>query len=420
MSMKRQLKRYLDNRAVLSPWRLDGDREGDIEAAVVVPALAESAGLPATLQSVAENDPEMLCRTLVVIVVNNRADASGEVRRDNEIVLDWLASHPFPPLRLAWVNAAATGLELPAGQGVGLARKIGFDAALQHLDWNKDPLLISLDADTLVDPNYLAAVFRHFASASTAGAVIPFRHQQGADLLQEEAIRRYELFLRSYQFGLKQAGSLYAYHSIGSAFACRAQGYIEAGGMNRRLAGEDFYFLQQLSKVGGVSLVDGTQVHPAARSSTRVPFGTGRIVEQHQQGVRPGYQFVDKRAFSLLQCWLRLIEEDSAATPATLLGRARRLSMELAEFVEGRNFALIWDRLQNNHRCEMQRIRAFHHWFDALRTRQLLTRLSATTCDPVPLVEELLDWGGYPGCRDTCSQLALLERVQGARAENSR
>lgn len=416
--MQRQLKKYLDSRAVLSPWQLTGSTQWLVDAAIVVPALAEAESLPEALQSLATNDPDLLKRTLVIVVVNNCSDACSEVRRDNETVLDWLASQPCLPLPLAWIDAAGAGLELPAGQGVGLARKIGFDAALQRLDWDKDPLLISLDADTLVDSNYLAALFRHFASASTAGAVIPFRHQDGSDLLQEEAIRTYELYLRSYQFGLKQAGSLYAYHSIGSAFACRAQGYIEAGGMNRRLAGEDFYFLQQLNKVGGVSLLGGTVVQPAARPSARVPFGTGRIVEQHQQGACRGYRFVDTQAFSLLRQWLRVVEEDSAAPAGVILDRARQVSTELAEFVERRNFAVIWGRLHNNYRCEKQRIRAFHHWFDALRTRQLLTRLSAPAADPVALVTELLEWGGYPGVSGLNEQLRLLESVQGITAEN--
>lgn len=415
-----QLNKYLSSRAVLTPWTLDGDKGRDVAAAIVIPALAESASLPATLKSVAVNDPQLLFRTLVIVVVNNRTDASDEVRRDNEDVLDWLASRPFPGLKLAWINAAATGLELPAGQGVGLARKIGFDAALQYLDWNIDPLLISLDADTLVDPHYLTAVFRHFAAATATGAVIPFRHQEGADLLQEEAIRAYELYLRSYQFGLQQAGSHYAYHSIGSAFACRAQGYIDAGGMNRRLAAEDFYFLQQLNKVGGISMLCGTVVCPAARSSARVPFGTGRIVEQHQQGTRPGYQFVDRRSFSLLRQWLKEVEGNTAASAAVLLGRARQLSTVLAEFLEGRNFPVIWSRLQGNYRYEQQRISAFHHWFDALRTRQLLTRLSVVTVDHMALVAELLEWGGYPGRLTRNEQLAVLESAQGVAAASVR
>ncbi len=414
MNRYSQLKKYLTSRAVLAPWTLDGDRDGGGAAAIVIPALAESTSLPATLKSIAVNDPRLLSRTLVIVVVNNRSDASDEVRRDNEHTLDWLASRPFPGLRLVWINAAAAGLELHAGQGVGLARKIGFDAALQRLDWNSVPILISLDADTLVEPHYLAAVFRHFAAATATGAVIPFRHQQGIDLLQEEAIRAYELYLRSYQFGLQQAGSHYAYHSIGSAFACRAQGYIEAGGMNRRLAGEDFYFLQQLHKVGGISLLRGTVVCPAARSSARVPFGTGRIVERHQQGTRPGYQFIDQHSFCLLRQWLREVEGASAASAAVLLGRARQLSTVLAEFLEERNFSVIWGRLQDNYRHEQQRISAFHHWFDALRTRQLLTRLSGVTVEPVALVAELLEWGGYPGRLTRSEQLALLERAQGA------
>jgi hypothetical protein len=52
--------------------------------------------------------------------------------------------------------------------------------------------------------------------------------------------------------------------------ACRASAYVAAGGMNRRLAGEDFYFLQQVHKTSGVAALYGTTVHPSPRSSQRV------------------------------------------------------------------------------------------------------------------------------------------------------
>ena len=37
-------------------------------------------------------------------------------------------------------------------------------------------------------------------------------------------------------------------YTIGSAFAVRAEAYMKQGGMNRRQAGEDFYFLYKLTK----------------------------------------------------------------------------------------------------------------------------------------------------------------------------
>lgn len=415
--MQRQLKKYLDKRAALTPWRLAGSSTSAVDAALVIPALAEADSLPATLQSLASNDLDLLKRTLVIVVVNQRQDVSATLRRNNDVTLSWLASHPCSSLQLAWIDAVSTGLELPIGQGVGLARKIGFDAALQRLNWNNNPFLISLDADTLVDSDYLTALFRHFATAHQPGAVLPFRHQAATDLVEEEAIRAYELYLRSYRFGLETAGSPYAYHSIGSAFACRAQGYIAAGGMNCRLAGEDFYFLQQLNKVGGVAALQGTQVYPASRCSERVPFGTGRIVAQSQQGGRPAYRLVTAQAFAQLQAWLRVVATQTDGAADDLLKRAQQISAELATFFAGRDFATAWVRLQRNHASSSQRLRAFHHWFDALRTRQLLTRLTAGDDDPAALVAELLGWGGYGGYSDAAAQLRLLEGLQGVGAQ---
>jgi hypothetical protein len=411
--MQRPLKKYLDSRAVLTPWQLAGSNASAVVAALVIPALAEAENLPVTLQALTNNDPDLLKRTLVIVVVNQRPDASATQRRDNETTLAWLNSESCSPLQLAWIDAASTGLELPVGQGVGLARKIGFDAALLRLNWNNDPFLISLDADTLVDRHYLTALFRHFATAQQLGAVLPFRHQTGADSGAEQAIRAYELYLRSYQFGLKLARSPYAYHSIGSAFACRARGYIAAGGMNRRLAGEDFYFLQQLNKVGGIEPLQGTVVNPAPRCSVRVPFGTGRIVAQHQQGQTPAYRFIDARAFALLQEWLRVPAALPDGAADELLERAQQISPELATFLAERDFATVWVGLQRNHPSHRHRLRAFHHWFDALRTRQFLTRLTPASGAPGALADELLCWGGYVGYHDEATQLKLLEGLQG-------
>jgi hypothetical protein len=133
---------------------------------------------------------------------------------------------PLLPLRrcIFVVDAASAGRELPAkGGGVGLARKIGFDLALSILAFERsDPLLIALDADTLVMPDYLPSLVSHFQMAAAGGAVIPFCHQGGSSPRHDRAIRRYELFLRSYVLGLSRADSPYAFHTVGSAMACTA------------------------------------------------------------------------------------------------------------------------------------------------------------------------------------------------------
>jgi hypothetical protein len=58
--------------------------------------------------------------------------------------------------------------------------------------------------------------------------------------------------------------------------AVKASIYCKAGGMNKRKAGEDFYFLTKVFPYEKVIELNSAIVYPSARISTRVPFGTGR------------------------------------------------------------------------------------------------------------------------------------------------
>ena len=48
--------------------------------------------------------------------------------------------------------------------------------------------------------------------------------------------------------------------------------------MNRKQAGEDFYFLQKVIPLGGFFEINTTCIYPSPRPSNRVPFGTGPMV----------------------------------------------------------------------------------------------------------------------------------------------
>ena len=91
-----------------------------------------------------------------------------------------------------------------------------------------------------------------------------------------EGIIYYELFLRYYVTALRYSGFPFAFHTIGSSMAVRADVYAKTGGMNRRKAGEDFYFLHKVAPQGDLLEVRDTTVYPSARISDRVPFGTGK------------------------------------------------------------------------------------------------------------------------------------------------
>lgn len=413
------MDKYLRNRAARGPWRIAGATETGFSGAVVIPALAEQAHLFATLRSLAANPPDCLERFLVLVVVNNRADARPGDMADNLATLERLAdeTRSLAPLRLGWVDASSPGLELPNDKGgVGMARKLGFDLAIPQLDHRTgDPILAALDADTLVRPDYLPALERHFGSTSAGGAVIPFCHQPGRTRQEEEAIRGYELYLRSYVLGLSAAGSPYAFHTVGSAMACTAGAYAAIGGMNTRVAAEDFYFLQQLRKTVGVAQLTGTVVHPSPRPSHRVPFGTGRSVSRLLAGERESVLFYRPECFEILGEWLSLVKNDREQPGSRLLELAGKISPSLAGYLEGARFPENWEKLRRNSRDRSALIDSFHCWFDGLRTMRLVHHLSdgplprAGAAETVP---RLLEWAGLGPLTDPAGQLSLLRRVQ--------
>ena len=87
---------YLKSRTISGPWGIEGCTEGGFGGAVVIPALAESATLSATLSSLAANPTELCGRFLVLVVVNHRTDAPLSDKADNLATLKLLAAGEKP------------------------------------------------------------------------------------------------------------------------------------------------------------------------------------------------------------------------------------------------------------------------------------------------------------------------------------
>jgi len=404
------LSRYR-KRLLAGPWHLEGVRRDGFRGAVIIPACGETTDLPATLESLATNPQAELADWLVVVVVNQPPDVGSELQQDNLATLDWLRRNRRLLPHLAWVDAASEGRRFPARHaGVGLARKTGCDLALDRL-CDPDAILACLDADTLVDENYLPALRRHFAIHTAGGTTLPFRHQPATDVNRQRAIDLYELYLHHYVLGLRLAGSPYAYHSLGSAIACRVGAYLAAGGMNRRKAGEDFYFLQQLAKTTGVRPLAGTCVHPASRVSQRVPFGTGEKIARLARG-EPALLFPPVEAFRQLR---RLLELGPAApsSPDAILDELAGEAPEAATFLREEGWSAVWPRLCRQYRRPEHRHRAFHHWFDALKTWRLIRRIAASrpVVTPEAAARELLAASGQDSRGDTASLLGTLRTL---------
>lgn len=413
-----RLEAYRARRAHGHPWFITGVSSSGFSGVVVIPSLAESGSLQATLESLACNPPEILGQFLVLVVVNHRADADQQDKADNVKTLGMLPLLAGRlPMNLAWVDAASTGLELPVRDGgVGMARKIGFDLALPHLAWDAEgPVLVSLDADTLVGPDYLPAIFGHFKSSTAGGAVIPFCHREAMTPEGQEIIDRYELFLRCYVLGLSYAGSPYAFHTVGSAMACTGAAYLRAGGMNNRRAGEDFYFLQHLSKTAGIGQVKGTVVYPSPRSSHRVPFGTGRTVSRGLAGDEGAISFYHPECFRLLGEWLSLVAESFGSSAEMIQQAATHISPILSRYLGGECFLASWERISRVKKTNEAFLAGFHEWFDGLRTMKLIHELSAESfprCGSEEAVAPLLAMVGLEPAADVKAQLELLRKVQ--------
>jgi hypothetical protein len=249
---------------------------------VVIPCYNEPA-LTDSLDALWRCEPPA-CDVEVILVINSGENAPPSILDQNQETLHavqtWISRHNEPHLRFHCLHFP----NLPRKKaGVGLARKIGMDEALRRfaLINHLQAPIVCLDADCTCDTNYFVEIERCFTTHSQMpGASIYFEHplEGPEDPRLYQAVTLYELHLRYYLEALRYAGFPHAFHTIGSSMAVRARIYLEQGGMNKRQAGEDFYFLHKVIPLGGFREINSTRVIASPRPSDRVPFGTGRAV----------------------------------------------------------------------------------------------------------------------------------------------
>lgn len=359
-----------------SAWRFENAPSGVFKTALIIPVCAEAEYLPSTLQSLAENPASDLGDTLVVLVVNNppsEMPGDSAMSAENQETLRLLRNSQYPyqkELKLSWLDASSAGLEINPKEGVGGARKIGMDKVLCSLDFTGGcPIMISLDADTRVERNYLSSVRSYFKeNPDKVGATINFEHQPGKTPEENAAITSYELFMRYYVEGLRICQSPYAYHVLGSAMAFRAEDYVRAGGMRKRNGGEDFYFLQALRKIGEIGQITETTVHPSPRASGRVPFGTGPRISQIIESGK-GLMFYNPEIFLILKKLFTAVEMAIASGNDSFEEMLCGIDASLTAFLIESKFFHEWEKILNNTPKDKKKIRwSFHTWFDAFRT----------------------------------------------------
>ncbi len=278
----------------------------DLIITVILPCINEPDVIP-SLRSLYECTPPKHGNVEVIVLINASDASSTEVLEQNHrtklAVENWSKINFLP-----WIQTRCALLHGLARKhaGAGWARKLAMDEAVRRFAVadNAMGIIASFDADSTCSSNYLCELERTFADESVSGCSIYFEHRLEHDQYSSEhisAIMHYELHLRYLTQAMKWAGAPYAFHTVGSSMAVRVRDYIKIGGMNRRTAGEDFYFLHKIIPRGRFCNLTHATVYPSARISDRVPFGTGAAMRSVAQGASADFQTYQFSSFNSLK-----------------------------------------------------------------------------------------------------------------------
>ncbi len=323
------------------------------EHCIVIPAYREAIALADKIRLLTRRYPGLL----VILVVNQPdCDRSDDANRKLKSALK----------QTSQLLVLERSTPLPAKEGVGLARKIGCDVALalMHSGAVVPGWIHCTDADATLPDGY-------FTAAETPGpdfGVIahPFQHRLQAD--QQLAMILYELRLHDYVLGLRRAGSVYAFHTLGSCISIRHDIYEKVRGFPRRAGAEDFYLLNKAAKVTQISTPTEPQIKIDGRISDRVPFGTGPALTRLAASDTPGEEplFYHPESFAALRKVLAAVERQSSLQDVFAI--APQAHSVLASM--GVDKALQHCRTHSNNQAGFAR--HFHQWLDGFRTLKFI------------------------------------------------
>ena len=389
------VEKYLDRYA--EPEAADLTLPGCYDHNLVIPAHQETS---ASLKAVWQKIPKQISLLVTIVVNSSKPSTESEIKLFDELMNAGpvttlkpgicLLSLPMGP-DLLLIDRFSENRTIDSRHGVGLARKIGCDVALQlyragHIS---SPWLRSTDADAVLPADYFGTDV-----ASAAGFLYPFRHSSGyvedspfQQRLPHDrlAAALYDLSLLYYPAGLLQAGSPYGFPTVGSTLCCAAEAYAHVRGFPKRNTGEDFYLLNKLCKVGPVRAVGCSPIELSSRRSTRVPIGTGQAMARIAELDNPvsDFHFEHPDCFRKLHEFLQRLQQIANSGSTDLLSRDQTASL----YAETSGLQpLVEKNLKEQTRPEV-RLKFMTDWFDALRTRQFIHQVRDQECGTLPLEE---------------------------------
>ncbi len=287
--------------------------------------------------------------------------------------------------------------------GVGLARKIGMDAALNRFATvDHDGLIVCLDGDCEVSTEYLTILLK-CEKAKINGLSIAFEHDVNSfDIQRNKQIIEYEIFLRYYVHALRSSAYPHAFHTIGSSMASRASAYAKIGGMNTRKAGEDFYFLHKLIPQGKFYDLTTATVFPSARVSERVPFGTGRAMMEMNAGTKDFETLYNPKTFRDLG--ILFFDEADALFGLSL----KDLPKSFVTFLNESGLLKQFEDLKARSKDSTQFRKNFNHWMDGFKVLKYVHFCRDNFYPNLPLEQALEGLFGFKNQ----SRKGLLEELR--------
>ena len=346
-----------------------------------IPVMNESACLPSCLASIEKQTYD----NIDVVVCVNQPENYREhpekkaICEDNARTLEYLRSYKDFPIHIIDKSSAGLGWK-GKKHGVGWARKVTMDYISGMA--SAGDIILSMDADTVFNPDFCCSVIRSFHKREKAAAIaLPYYHRLTGDEPIDRALLRYEIYMRYYAINLWRIKNPYCFTAIGSSMAVPVHAYRAIGGITPKLSGEDFYFLQKLRKYGDIIVWNEEQTFPATRYSDRVFFGTGPALIKGVQSDWNSYPIYAYQLFDEVKHTFHLFEDLFSADVPT----------PMDTFLE-KTFLTknIWVPLRENFKDKNKFIRACAEKVDGLRILQFLkSRQSVSENEMRYLVEYL-------------------------------
>jgi glycosyltransferase involved in cell wall biosynthesis len=385
---------------------------------IVVPAYNEP-GITTMLDSLGSCTPPS-CGVEVIIVINGPADSPPEHIEQNRSAFESVRAWSKPGRCFLKVYCIWPVHSID-NWGVGHARKTGMDEALRRFDRINRPggVILCLDADCTVDRGYLVSVKDELLDKKNRSACsIYFEHPfSGTEFTSStyKAIVQYELHLRYYLRALSYTGFPYVFHTVGSAMAVKALVYMKAGGMNRRQAGEDFYFIQKIVPTGGYFYLTSTAVYPSPRNSLRVPFGTGATMGKLSADESTVLRTYNTEAFMELRKLFSLTNHFSESRGTTARSLYSLLPVGVKHFITEDEWVSRIDEIAENTSGAASFMKRFFGWFNMFRIVKYLNYVHLNIFDKKPVADcacELLIENGIAAASDPEELLRIYRSLE--------